>query len=66
MKVGSLVSYIGPWVPGIFPGDKTREPVYGIIVELGEYFQGTNIRVYWMQAREEFWHNETDLRIISE
>ena len=66
MKVGSLVSYIGPHVPGIFPGDKTREPVYGIIIEIGEHFQGTNICVHWIEAEEIYWHEETDLRILSE
>jgi hypothetical protein len=66
VKVGSLVSYIGPWIPGIFPEDKTREPCYGIIIEMGEHFQGTNICVHWLEPEETFWHEEIDLRVLSE
>jgi hypothetical protein len=65
VKVGSLVTYIGPWVPGIFSEDPTLEPDYGIIIEIAEHFQGTNICVHWMEAEEIFWHEETDLVVLS-
>ena len=65
MKVGSLVTYIGPWVPGIFPEDRTREPSYGIVIQLEKEYHGTNICVHWMDAEEIFWHEETDLVVIS-
>jgi len=66
VKVGSLVSYVGPWAPWIFPDDPTREPYYGIIIEIGEHFQGTNICVYWTNSEEPFWHEEEDLTVLNE
>ena len=37
MRVGSLVTYVGEWIPHVFPEDKTREPRYGIVIEIDMY-----------------------------
>jgi|TARA_R110000824_G_scaffold20422_2_gene76907 hypothetical protein len=65
MKVGTLVSYIGQWIPNIFPEDSTLEPNYGIIIEIASYYDGTNICVFWIDAEEAYWHEQTELRVIS-
>jgi len=65
MKVGSLVAYIGPPIPGIFHNDITREPMHGILVEAPPNCQGTCFCVYWPEAEEYFWHEETDLSVLS-
>ena len=66
MRVGSLVSYVGHWIPGIFPDDRTREPSYGIIIEIDHWSQGTNVCVYWTEAEETYWHEETEMLLLNE
>jgi hypothetical protein len=67
VKIGSLVKYVGPWIPGVFPEDKTREPQnYGIIIEYHKWCEGTNVCVYWTEAEDLYWHEESELSVISE
>jgi hypothetical protein len=64
MRVGDLVAYVGPPIPGIFHNDMTREPNYGVLVEAPEPCQGTCFCVFWPEAEEYFWHEETDLSVL--
>lgn len=64
MKVGSLVAYVGPPIPGIFYNDMTREPLHGIVVDAPYPCAGTCFCVYWPEAEEYFWHEETDLSLL--
>ena len=66
MKVGSLVTYRGEWVPNIFPGDATRQPEYGIILEIEGNCEGTNICVHWVESENIFWHEQYELEVLSE
>jgi hypothetical protein len=64
MKVGDLVAYVGPPIPGIFIGDITREPNYGILVEVPPGCVGTCYLVYWPESGEYFWHELADLSVL--
>ena len=69
MKIGDLVKYRGDFtIPRIFPGDATRQPDLGIIIELflPNQSDGTNVHVYWFESKSSHWHTSMEIKVLNE